>query len=316
MSRTLLLFAAALVTSSSLFANAFTIEVVEEQMRGRYPNARRAEAILPPGVVAYENIPYVQRGDVALQLDLYRPPGAGPFPAVIMVHGGGWDAGSRQMERAFTQRLAGLGYVAATISYRLGPDGRFPAALHDVKAAIRWLRAHAADYAIDPARIGAVGGSAGGHLVALLGASNGLAELEGDGDNLNHSSVVQAVVVIDGTANFDDPAMIAREDKQPRASTRFLGGLYHERAPVWRAASPLTHVHAASAPTLFINSTAGGPFFGREEMSAQLRALGRDSAIVVIPDTPHPFWLLQPWFETTLNETGAFLKKHLGPAAP
>src|SRR5436190_21153917 len=143
-----------------------------------------------------------------MHLDLFRPNGNGPFPAVIVVHGGAWITGNHAMENPFAIELAGRGYVAATVEYRLSNEAKYPAAIHDLKASVRWLRAHAARYQIDPTRIAAVGVSAGGHLVALLGATNEMANFEGDGDNPKVSSTVESVVDIDGTATFIDPGNV------------------------------------------------------------------------------------------------------------
>jgi pectinesterase len=175
---------------------------------------------------------------------------------------------------------------------------------------VRWLRAHAGDYRIDPRRLAAVGGSAGGQLVALLGASNGVAALEGEVGERTGSSTVQAIVDIDGLADFTEPGFAAEQAAHPSAPTRFLGGPLAERADVWRAASALTHVSVRSAPTLFLNSTAPSPVLpGRPAMRDRLRALGIDAEIVIIPDTPHPFWLFHPWFERTVTEIDRFFRR-------
>src|SRR5581483_11615346 len=118
------------------------------------------------------------------QLDMARPKnGDGPFPAVVCIHGGGFRAGSRQGYDGLCLRLAQRGYVAVTASYRLAPQFQFPAAVHDVKAAVRWLRANAKKYHIDPERIGVTGGSAGGHLAQFLGVTGGVSPFEGDAGN-------------------------------------------------------------------------------------------------------------------------------------
>jgi len=182
---------------------------------------------------------------------------------------------------------------------------------------VRYLRANAAHYYIDPDHIGAIGGSAGGQLVALLGATNGRPEFEGAGTDASASSAVQAVVDIDGLADFTGPALLAKEAENPGAPVRFLGGSYAARAAVWRAASAIDQVGPLSAPTLFINSTAPAPILpGRREMQAKLTALGIASQVVVIPDTPHPFWLVNPWFEPTLAAADRFLCAHLRTATP
>src|SRR5205807_1312751 len=129
--------------------------------------------------------------------------GAGPFPAVVCIHGGGWRAGSREQlsrpdkslgERSFIETVAGHGYVAISISYRLAPAAKFPAQIEDCKAAGRWLRASAKKYRVDPKHIGAVGASAGGHLACLLGTTRKKDGFEGKGGHADESSAVQAVV--------------------------------------------------------------------------------------------------------------------------
>src|SRR5207253_5788055 len=125
-----------------------------------------------------------------LQVNLARPKEAsGRSPAVLCIHGGGFRAGKREGWDARCQQLAEHGYVAATVTYRLAPKYQFPAAVHDVKAAVRWLRANADKYKIDPQRIGVVGDSAGGHLAQFLGVTADVKEFEGE-ENPKQSSAV------------------------------------------------------------------------------------------------------------------------------
>lgn len=284
----------------------FTVTNAERDLRPQFPRIRRAQGLLPGEVAVVENITYAP----GLQLDVYRPVTPGPRPGVLIIHAGGWDSGTREMERVFAQRLAAHGYVAVPVDYRLGPAGCFPAALHDLKAAVRWLRAHAADHGVDPARIAAVGMSAGGTLATLLGTTNGLAEFEGEVGERAGSSAVQAVVDIDGLVDFTAPELVAQQDATPSAPTRFLGGSFAKNSAAWRAASALTHAGPASAPVFFINSTATTPILpGRAAMRDKLRVAGVASDLVTIPDTPHPFWLFEPWATPTVEATVRFLSR-------
>ncbi len=139
------------------------------------------------------DLPYAEVDGRSLLLDLYVPPQRdAPLPVIVWVHGGAWLAGSKSGGPAI--RMAERGYAVASVSYRLSGEAKFPAQIHDCKAAVRWLRANAARYSLDPERIGAWGLSAGGHLVALLGTSGGVPDLEGAAGNLEYSSRVQAVV--------------------------------------------------------------------------------------------------------------------------
>jgi len=293
----------------------FSVETAERGLLKNYPFVTRLSTDLPPGVIAQREVVYARYGMREMHLDLFRPNGNGPFPAVIVVHGGAWITGNHAMGNPFAIELARRGYVAATIEYRLSNEAKYPAQIHDLKAAVRWLRANAARYHIDANHIAAVGASAGGHLVALLGATNDISSFEGEGGNPKFSSTIQSVVDIDGTATFIDPGNIEKEKKGPfDTNTRLIGGSYEEKPEVWRDASPITHVNKKSAPVLFINSSSYRPFQQREEMSAKLKALGIVSEIGVIPDTPHPFWLFHPWFDATIQYVDEFLKKTMPKA--
>lgn len=311
----LAVFTAALAASAG--AAPFTLERALQEARRVDPQAALPIVELPAGVTVREDVAYATIHDVALHLELYRPAGDGPFPAVILVHGGGWESGDRAMERAFAIRLAGEGFVAVPVSYRLGPGGRFPRSLHDLKAAVRWLRAHAAEWDVEPDAIGAVGGSAGGQLVALLGATNDLARFEGDGGHPEQSSSVQAVVSIDGLADFTAAELLDQQRNSPSAPTRHLGGPFQDAPDTWRDASPLTQVGLRSAPMLFIKSDAPSPLLpGREEMSRRLSMMGIPSEVLTMEGAPHVFWLVEPWFEPTVQETVRFLKTYLDAGEP
>jgi PelA/Pel-15E family pectate lyase len=281
----------------------FSLDTAEKKVREKYPDITRPSAALPKGVVAAENLTYAVIDGQILQLDIYRPEGIAPHPIVLIVHGGGWETGSRHMERPFAKQLAARGYITVPVSYRLGRPGQFPAALDDLKTAIHWLRAHAVDLALENQKLGVIGGSAGGQLAALLGASDG--------------AEVAAVVDIDGLADFTGQELLDQQAAKPSAPVRFLGGTFAEKPEVWRAASAITHVSKTSAPTLFINSTVTSPILpGREAMRDKLRAAGVDSDIIVVPDTPHPFWLFNPWFDRVIDESDKFLRKHLTGVPP
>jgi pectinesterase len=286
----------------------FTVKgVLQELGAAGWPVQAPAD---PPAqtFIAREDLAYLWRGRQLLSLDVYRPPDALARPAVIILHGGGWESGSRQMERSLAKALAVRGFVAIPVSYRLGTSGRFPAAVRAVKAAVRWARSQARAQGIDPSFVAVVGASAGGHLAALVGASNGVPALD-DGPRADGASVVQAVVDIDGAANFHEQPLIAQEERRRGATSRFLGGSFSERPDAWIAASPLTHVSASSAPTLFIATNGVSPILpGRASMAKRLNELGIFSRIDDMPTgTPHPFWLTQPWFTPLVDDISTFL---------
>ena len=140
-------------------------------------------------------------GDRELKLDLYRPEKAATPPLIVYVHGGAWRAGSR--EQMPLGALVRAGFAVASVDYRLSPEAPFPANVHDIKAAIRFLRGHASDWKLDARRIAIIGSSAGGHLAALVGVTNGNEDLEGNvGEFPDQSSDVQAIVSFYGAANL------------------------------------------------------------------------------------------------------------------
>ena len=153
-------------------------------------------------------------------------------------------------------------------------------------------------------------------MAALLGASNGVPELEGNEGVGGVASTVQAVVGLDGAATLVDHRLISNSEKGNGRFYTFMHGTYRNSPEVWRAISPLTYLSSRSAPTFFLNSSSQMPISpGREEMVAQLRSLGIIAEIETLPDSPHPFWLVQPWFDTTVERIDGFLRRVLGPGA-
>lgn len=290
-------------------AEPFTVESALASQRAQFPEMARPSIELPAGASRYPNLCYARVSAPELCLDLVVPASPGPHPLVILVHGGGWDSGSRTMEQPFALALAARGYAAATVSYRLGPEGRFPNALHDLKAAVRWLRNHSETWHLNAKRIAIVGASAGGTLATLVGATNDDPTWEGNVGETQGSSRVQAVIDVDGLVDFTDPALVAQQNTKASAPTRFLGGSYAAREATWRSASALSHVGPQSAPTLFLCSTATSPLLpGREAMEERFRTLGVRTERVVFPHTPHVFWLFDPWFPKVVEACDAFLK--------
>lgn len=215
--------------------------------------SKAAELVVPEGVVFERNVEYSNPDDQHLQMNIARPKtGAGPFPAVLCVHGGGFRAGSREGYNGLCLTLAQHGFVAATMSYRLAPKFQFPAAVHDSKAAVRWLRASAAKLNIDPDRIGVTGSSAGGHLAQFLGVTAGVKEFEGS-ENPGFSSAVTCVVNVYGPSDFTKS--YGKSVDAHEVLPLWLGGNLETARPRHIQSSPLNWVTPAAAPTLIIHGT-------------------------------------------------------------
>jgi len=202
------------------------------------------------------------------------------------------------------QQLAANGYVAMTIEYRLSLEAQYPAAVEDIKAATRWLRANAKKYGIDKSKVATLGMSAGAQLATLAGTTNGVQKFEGKGGNATESSSVQAIVNIDGILAFHHP-----ESEEGKVAAEFLGGTYEQVPAVWAEASPLNHTDKNTPPVLFINSSNPRFHAGRDDMIKKLDEYGIYHEVHTLRDTPHPFWFFHPWFAPTVKYTVAFLDK-------
>ncbi|TWU46331.1 Carboxylesterase NlhH [Rubripirellula tenax] len=214
-----------------------------------HPDASIASTENP--VEVEHDIVYGTGGGIDLQLDLARPIDRSvPSPCIVVIHGGAWRMGDKSNHRPDITALAEQGYVAATIQYRFCPEHQFPAQVEDVKCAVRYLRAHAEEYGIDPTRLGAVGYSAGAHLSMMLGTLD--RQWEGDGGWPDQSSEVQAVVSYFGPTFFEEQGLNAQT--KPLISD-FLGGSAAEKPETYLQASPLTHVSPGDAPMLLFQGT-------------------------------------------------------------
>jgi acetyl esterase/lipase len=207
------------------------------------------------------------------KLDLSMPKTATPTPLLIWVHAGGWEEGSKEGYNPVAGWVA-KGYAVASINYRYSRQAVFPAQIHDVKAAVRYLRANAKMYNLDPDRFGAIGASAGGHLVALLGTSGGVKELEGDGKYLDTSSAVQAVCDIHGPIDLVKYSSFLPEGTN--VVTRLLGGDTGDKKDLAVRASPITYLDKADPPMLILHGDkdTGVPVTQSELFSDALKRLG------------------------------------------
>lgn len=274
------------------------------------PAFKRILPQTPPGVTCTTNV-VASHPEHVVDLIVYVPDRPGVYPAILDIHGGGWSGRQVENDRPMMERLATRGFVTALVSYRLSTEARFPAALHDCKAALRHLRANAARYRLDPARIGCMGGSAGGHLSGLTAMTGGLKEFEGDGPFPEQSSAVQACIVMAATQDL----LAANKDKTSTNAVTFFGGTAAEMPDIYRDASPITHVRAGVPPTIFIEGAKDTLKVGRAEMMEKLRALGIETGLHTLPEAPHPFWMSQPWCDQTVEIAAAFFRKHLGEPA-
>ncbi len=257
------------------------------------------------------DVTYARYGDRTLEMDIFRPKEVwGDLPAIVCIHGGGWQKGSKINHRNVAQALAARGFVTASISYRLSGEAQFPAQIQDCKAAVRFLRANAKSYGIDSDKIGVIGLSAGGHLAALLGTSGGVQELEGDGGNAEFSSTVQAAVPMGAQTDF-----LSERNRKISAEKeiwqKFMGGSRDEQPELYRLASPLAHLDKTDPPMWLITGENDAPSTHGDELRQKMEEFGMPNGLTVIKDAPHAFTVKQVWFDEMLNVAAEFFQTHL-----
>ncbi|MEZ5383996.1 MAG: alpha/beta hydrolase [Prosthecobacter sp.] len=272
---------------------------------------------LPPELLAsleaHPGITYARYGEREMQLDLWRPKSASqPLPAIVCVHGGGWYKGDRNSMANLVQALASKGYVAVTISYRLSGEAMFPAAIQDCKAAVRFLRANAAEYGIKSDAIGATGLSAGGHLVALLATSDGVSELEGEGGNAGQSSAIQACMAMGAQSDLESARIgqLSNEADDPFYRT-FLGDSQAKIPQTYALASPRHHLDKTDPPLAFMAGELDDPSTHGDDARADMKRMGIPTGLTIIPEAPHGFVGKQAFFDICLAECERFFAAHL-----
>jgi pectinesterase len=277
----------------------------------KYPQIRIVEAVKVEGVREKRNIPFAETGSRTLFLDAFYPSTKKKEKrtAIIILFGGGWRSGNRSLHHALAQKLAARGYACFTPDYRLSTEALYPAAVYDVKAAIRWVRLNAKKFQIDRSRVVIAGHSAGGELAAFMGSTNGMEKFEGNIGVRNTSSAVSAVINIDGTLAFIHPESGEGDDsKKISAATHWFGYPKTVNPALWKEASPLTHVGAYAAPILFLNSSVPRMHAGRDDYIRVLDKYWVQSSVKTFEDAPHSFCFFEPWFSPMVEEIDGFLK--------
>ncbi len=269
---------------------------------------------IPESVTVHRDIAYVTDGHERQKLDLYVPADTGEnLPLIIWVHGGAWRGGNKTHYRPMGYLSAG--YAGASLNYRLSQHAVFPAQIEDVKAAIRWLRANAETYRLDPNRFAAWGSSAGGHLVAMLGTAGDVPEFE-VGENLEVSSKVQAVVDYFGPTDFLQmdahrlPDGLVH-DAPDSPESKLVGGPIQAHKDRVAKANPITYVSKDNPPFLIIHGDQDKlvPFHQSVLLKDALEKAGVPVTFYRVEDGGHG-WFRDP---KVPELTKAFLEQHLKP---
>ena len=251
--------------------------------------AATAFAAPQPAPVVIRNLPYVPGGHERQKLDLFIPPDVAPSaPLLVWIHGGAWKEGSK--ENCPAVGMCGKGWVVASLNYRFSQHAVFPAQIEDCKAAIRFLRAGAKDFHIDPKRVAVWGASAGGHLAALLGVTGKIRDFD-VGQNLEQSSAVSCVVDWFGPTDFlnwGDGSAIRAENKDD-VIAKLFGGPVSEKRDLAKRGSPISWVGPGSAPTLIMHGDKDPlvPLQQSESFAGALKSAGVPCVLKVYPGQGH-----------------------------
>lgn len=264
------------------------------------------EVTMPPGVELIEDVEFGCGGDRVLRMHVVRPtnPTRRPMPVIFFVHGGWWRRGDRSSGIPHLIPLAEKGYFCASVEYRLTDESQWPAQIEDCKCGIRYLRAHADRWGIDPHRIGVWGRSAGGHLAAMLGSTSSVTEFEGSGGWAEQASDVQVVCDWFG---ISDLTLLGHDDADS-PSARLVGGPVTDNEETARNASPLTHVSSSSVPHLIMHGTEDTvvPPSQSQLLHEALRRAGVESTLRFVEGHGHG-----DLGESPVAETHAFFDRHL-----
>ncbi|SFM63219.1 pectinesterase [Algoriella xinjiangensis] len=271
-------------------ATPYTAESTFLHLKKKYPFIKPVNKTFPTTVARDENIIYTSFNGTNLMADVYYPSDIKvKKPAIILVHGGGWISGSKENQQIMAQQLAANGYIAMAINYSLSDAAKYPAAVHDIEKAVSWLKSNRKKYG-NNTKIAILGASAGAQLATLVGVKK--------------ENKIDAIINIDGIVSFIHP-----EAEEGQYAAYWFGATKNQNIKLWTEASPLEYVSAKTPPTLFINSSQPRFHAGRDDMISKLAAYKIDYEVHEIKDSPHSFWLVEPWFDETLNYIVNFMNK-------
>ena len=282
---------------------SYTVNSSFKKYKKNFPN------IVIPKPQHYENVKeindevYKQVGERKLHLDAFVNTDSLLKPAVIMVHGGGWKSGDKSHMKPMAQCIASKGYTCFALEYRLSDEAQYPDGIYDIKEAIQYIKSNAQRFHIDTTKVAILGTSSGAQMATLVGTTNNNSNFE-ENTGYNTSTSVQAIVNLDGVIAFVHP-----KSTEGKMAAWWLGGTSKEKPKVWKEASALTHVDENTPPTLFISSQYERFQAGREEMIEIMDKHNIYSQVENFPDSPHTFWLFNPWFTETVNYITIFLDK-------
>lgn len=315
----LLLFISAINVDAENYPvdTSYTIQKQLRKYIKKYPYLIPAKDQTASGISEFRDVVYAtleetKYGKRELHADIFSPDKNGTYPVIILVHGGAWQSGNKKLLVPLAQLLAKKGFVTVAVEYQLGLEAPYPAAVHNIKAAVRYMRANCHNYHVNPDKIVIAGTSAGGHLAALVGLTNGVEKMEGNMGNNDVSSRVQAIVDIDGVLSFLSATMLNATRAVNSPDINWIGGTFEEEPHLWKEVSPVYYVNEKSVPILFLGSGYPRYLSGMDELIGMYEDLGIYYDVHEFDVEMHTFWLFHPFVDMTATRISSFLRKVFG----
>ena len=275
----------------------YTIQSAYLKMKRNYADLSIAKEIQNKNFDVKKNIIYTKYGTNELKFDAFFNKSKIDLPAIVLIHGGGWKSGNRQMLNPMAQRMALKGYQTFTVSYRLSGEAEFPAAIIDIEKAIAFLASRSKEFNLNKNKITVLGCSAGAQIASLLGLRNSRPNTESSLFNIN------AIVNIDGLMDFLD-----KDAEEGTSAEKWLGGSVKEKRETWIEASPVHYIKPDSPPILFVHGGQKRFQAGRVRAIQKMNEFEIYNKTISI-DAPHTFWLFEQWQDHLVNDIDLFLKK-------
>lgn len=268
--------------------SSFTVNSEFQKNIKKYPFIKPVIAVNPSSINEISQIAYDNSIGRPLYFDAFINNSAAKLPAVIIIHGGGWKSGTKEMQTPMAEKLAVNGYQVFTIEYRLSDEAKYPAGIDDILNAIKFIKNNSEKFKVNENQIAILGMSSGAQMASLIGTK--------------YPATVNAVINIDGVLAFHHP-----DSTEGKVAALWLGGTYEEIPEIWTEASALSHISKKSPPFLFINSQFKRFSAGRDDLITKLNEYKIYSKVEKIENSPHTFWLFEPWFSPTINYITNFL---------
>ncbi|NHN25819.1 alpha/beta hydrolase [Flavobacterium jejuense] len=254
----------------------------------KFPFIKITNSVKDSLVQETSDVIYFKNEKISLHLDAYLYKSYLKLPTILLIHGGGWASGNKSMLGPLAQNIAKKGYNCFSIQYRLSEEAQYPASINDILDALEFIKTNASKFNVDILKIGVLGCSSGAQMASLLGTK--------------YPEKFQAIINLDGVLAFHHP-----ESSEGSYAAKWLGGTYEEKPEIWEEASALSHVSKKTPPILFINSQYDRFHAGRDDMIKILNENKIYNRVEEIKDSPHTFWLFEPWFDDTVSYITRFL---------